>query len=322
MADSEGGDDDAAIPPDCAVDVLLVLHPTLFGSSTTCDVVDYACRSATFEAFDAELAAGGVDSYHLGAVYAIGGHAWFGEERGCWSYAGMTSGAVVRLTDPHFTCSGLSSPPSPWADGPGGTAARASLCLGRFGIPGEGALAGACYPVAEGFKAVANALSPTMRDGPNTGMFRETARMVVAFVAPKDDCSVDDPAAYASFPDWPSSCGVATAWESWLSNVDDFASDLQRARGERVAVAVWGGPDGIPAEVVEPDGARHPEYLCQIGEGVGVPVAPRFHRLLRAMEDRALFSNACETPFSEFVDLLADFIVAQLPAECRGGSGG
>ena len=311
--------DEFALPPSCAVDLLLVLYPNIVGSVWRCSIVDPECRLDTFEALDATLAAGGASSYHVGAVYGKGSHSWFGPEHGCWSYEEMASGELVRLDDPVWGCAG--SPTGPWTEGPGGAAAQTmSECLTVFGIQGEGVRDGACYPVVESMRAVQNALSPEMTSGPNAGMFRENARLVIAFLGPKDDCSVEDPYVYASFGDWPSTCGVDPIWESWLLNVEGFASYLERVGGDRVSVAVWAGPDGVPTEVVEPDGRRHPVYLCQLGEGVGVPVAPRFHRLLRAFGERALFRNACETPLSEFYGDLADFIVAQLPADCGAGA--
>lgn len=311
--DARGDDSDAEATdgPNCLVDLLLVLDVHLYGPTSTCMIVG----GCDYVQFDRRLASVGVAGYHLGSVFAIGGYPWYGTERPCASYSLLSPGVLndAETLQP-LACEDLGG--VRWADGPGPTAARDAFCLTSFGIPGD---SGPCYPRAEAFKVVRLATSPPLVESANAGMFRPEALLVVAFLIPKDDCSIQDPWVYEHFGEWPSVCGVDPAWEDWLEGVDAFVSHLQDLHGGNVAVAVWGGADGVPAEVTDPDGTRRLQELCSLGY-ISVTPSPRFHEVLRSLGVRGRFFDACTTSFQDFLLGLADFVGERLPAQCRVGS--
>ncbi|MDI7267304.1 MAG: hypothetical protein QME96_04855 [Myxococcota bacterium] len=309
---------DVPDPPICLVDILMVLDPKVCCESGTLSCHgDYG--GCDFEAFDAQLAAGGVSGYHFGSVFAIGGPGWQDGNSTCPLY--LTPGVLNGGDTFPFRCPPTLDPLQRWAEGPGETAAAVSHCLTRFGHAVD--YGGRCHPMMwEAFKVVRLATSPPLVDERNAGMFRPDALLVVVSLLPRDDLSVQDPWVYETPPsEWPSLPGVDPAWQAWLEDVDEFVAYLEELKQGRVAVALWGGPDGVPGQVIEPDGIRNWEYVCPWTGGFspqprGVTVAPRFHRLLRALGSRAMFVNACEVWFRDFLPQLAEFIVRQLPAGC------
>lgn len=286
----------------CAVDILIVL-----------DIGFRDMEAGTiwirrgFGPVDARLAQAGVESYHAGVVRGTYDY------DGCWLYPGSSpspfpSGGLLPADRPGpaswANCASPDSPSVRWAVGPSELAAIQVACVALFGV-----FEGCTQP--EPFRAIHLAATPPLVNGWNAGFFRDGALLAVVVYNRWDDCSAADDRLY-DVPDGRAYVRRCAAGE-YLYDVDWFAAWLRSLRPPgKVLVAVWSGPDG--EMTFDEDG-----YVVSACDRIGhFPAfqSPRFHRLVRAFGEHALWSDICVETFEEFLERVGEFIAAHVPAAC------
>jgi hypothetical protein len=195
-----------------------------------------------------------------------------------------------------------------------GTLDEAFACMART------VLFGGCG-FEQPFEAVRRALDG--RHGDHAGFLRDDALLLVVVLTDEDDCSVDDPAFFASdaaglgnldsfrcfragvvcTPDDPSSLGAKTGCASredsaHLQSVGEMAAFLRTLKDDPSQIMVAGMHAPAEPVAVHVDGyAQSPSLApaCASGDGTAAP-AIRLAALEDAFPSRAIFGSICDLP--------------------------